>query len=66
MSNLFRTRYRIITDNCAGFEVQYKYPWWPFWIQTGNNGYPVNTHKTLEQAKKFIVQVKSRGVVYYE
>ena len=65
MSNLFKKRYRIVTDSYAGYEVQYKYPWWPFWIQAPSRGHATNTHITLERAKVFLAEFKNGGV-YYE
>lgn len=44
-----KKRYRIVRDGFAGFEVQHKYPFWPFWVQTGFS----NTHLTVEQAEEF-------------
>ncbi len=67
MMNLFKKRYRIITDTYSGYEVQYKYPLWPFWIQAPSNNHCTNTHSTLEKAKVFLAEYKNKkGVVYYE
>ena len=66
MINLFKTRYRIVTDSYSGYEVQYKYPWWPFWIQASRRGYRTNTHPSLEKAKVFLAEFKNKGVVYHE
>jgi hypothetical protein len=49
-------RYRIVRDNCHGYEVQFKRRWWPFWLQCGtdgNGGRGMNSHQTIEQAEKF-------------
>lgn len=43
-------KFRIIKDSYAGFEVQAKRWWFPFWIQCDGT----NTHLTLERAKEFI------------
>lgn len=46
-------KYRIVTDAHAGFEVQYR-PWWsPFWLQCSRSGsgWGTNTHFTVEQAR---------------
>lgn len=44
--NFFKTKYRIVSDNFAGFEAQFKVWWFPFWIQC----FGVNTRATLESA----------------
>lgn len=41
-------KYRIVTDNYAGFEVQSWRWWWPFWIQG-----TTNTHVTVEDAEAY-------------
>jgi hypothetical protein len=53
-------KWRIVRDNYAGYEVQCRRLWFPFWIQVR-----VNTHRTLEGAKDFLRASKG-GVVYYE
>tara|TARA_R110000782_G_scaffold183383_1_gene273637 strand:- start:401 stop:604 length:204 start_codon:yes stop_codon:yes gene_type:complete len=30
---MFKRKYRIVTDQCDGYEVQYKYMLFPFWIK---------------------------------
>ena len=46
--------YRIVSDRWAGFEVQARRWWFPFWLQCrGQNGHHVNTHKTIEDAEAF-------------
>lgn len=59
---LFRTRYRICRDDYAGYEVQYKLWWWPFWMGC----YGINTWPTLEDAKIALQQHKRSGNVVYE
>lgn len=49
-------KYRIVTDNFAGYEVQCKRWWWPFWIQCGYT----NTHRTIEAAN-FYAQEHAAG-----
>ena len=47
-------RYRIVRDNCLGYEVQFKRRWWPFWLQCdwfGGRGF--NSRPTVELAQKF-------------
>ena len=49
-----KPRYRIVTDSYAGFEVQIR-PWWyPFYTQCSEKEHCVNTHLTIESATEFI------------
>lgn len=51
-----KKRYRIVADTYCGYEVQYKLPWWPFWLQCGSDGgWGTNTHGSLEKAEAFAV-----------
>ena len=50
MKEMFKSKYRIVTDNYDGFECQHKRWWFPFWIQINYS----NTHRTLEKARNFI------------
>jgi hypothetical protein len=62
MKRFFRTRYRIVNDAYAGYQVDYK-PWWsPFWIQAGFT----NTHSSLERAEDFMNRHKNKVVKYYD
>lgn len=47
--NLFRTKYRIVRDTYAGYQVDVKKWWFPFWHQKGFT----NTRPTLEKAREF-------------
>ena len=49
MKNMFRTRYRICKDNYAGYEVQYRLWWLPYYIAPESN-----TFARLEDAERFI------------
>jgi hypothetical protein len=49
-------KYRIVTDSHSGYEVQYRYKWWPFWIQHGYT----NTHSSIESALRYIEEAKMR------
>lgn len=60
---MFKTKWRIVRDAYLGYEVQFRYWWWPWWIQASKGAYSTNTHATLESAKKFLI-AKSQGVVY--
>ena len=57
----FKTRYRVVPDNYAGYEVQIKRWWLPIWMQL----YFINTHMPLESAKKMI-EAHRAGVIYEE
>ena len=47
---MFKTRYRIVTDEYSGYEAQYR-PWWsPVWIQMNFT----NTHPSIEKAEAYI------------
>lgn len=41
------TEYRIVRDRYAGFEVQSRRWWWPFWVQGRTN-----THSSVENAEE--------------
>jgi hypothetical protein len=56
------SRYRVVRDNFAGYEVQ-KWRWWfPVWMECGW----CNTHVSVEKAKAFIEWHKSNNVVWRE
>lgn len=62
----FTPKYRIVRDNYAGYEVQKKVWYWPFWFQVNRRGSTgANTHSTIEQAKEFIELLK-QPIIYYE
>jgi hypothetical protein len=50
---MFETRYRIVRDHFAGYEVQFRYWWMPFYLQG-----KVNTHPSLEKAKEYVKNSK--------
>ncbi len=51
-----RAEYRIVADNWAGFEVQWRRWWWPFWEM------PVcNTHASIEAAERWARHFASNG-----
>lgn len=64
----FRNKYRIITDNFLGYQVDIKYWWLPlFWIECHDSFSICNTHRTIEDAMKFIEKHKySRRKVVYQ
>lgn len=43
-----KNKYRIVRDNYAGYEVQIKRWWFPFWIQVD-----FNTHYSIECAESY-------------
>jgi hypothetical protein len=57
-------QYRIVTDKWAGFEVQFRTFWNPFWRMPN-----VNTSRTLQEAEELAQRIESRyctkGVVKY-
>jgi hypothetical protein len=55
-----KNRYRIVTDDYAGYEVQVWRCWWPFWWQAGF----ANTFLTVEDAEAFAIR-HAKGVVKY-
>lgn len=58
--SFFKTRYRIMPDNYAGYEVQYRKWWLPFWFQHGF----CNTHLSIERAKSYIDMLIDKGIEY--
>ena len=59
--SLFRTRYRIVRDGYAGYEVQWRGWWNPFWVTR------LNTWCTQAQAIEYLKSRKYSGgreVVY--
>lgn len=52
----FAPAYRIITDDYAGYEVQIKRWWSPFFIQIG-----INTHSSVTHCQQFIEAHKRNG-----
>ena len=61
MAEQFRTRYRIVTDRYAGFEVQQRLWWLPWWHQP-----QTNTHCSIEQAHAFIAKMQAKQQVAWE
>ena len=52
--SMFRTRYRIVRDAYAGYEVQFRYWWMPFYMQAGYT----NTHFSMDGAKRYLERIK--------
>lgn len=55
---MFKNKYRIVTDEYAGYEVQIKRWWFPFYRMVG-----VNTFNSIERATKFAKTHSKRHVV---
>ena len=50
-----KKKYRIVSDNYSGFEVQKKIWWFPFWLQiSGSYGANANTSRTILIAEELI------------
>lgn len=52
--------YRIVRDTWAGYEVQIRRWWWPFWMQAGFS----NTHGSLEAAERWAA-AHAQGEIKY-
>lgn len=50
--------YRIVRDHYAGYEVQVRRWWWPFWVQAGF----CNTHSSVERAEEW-AKAHASGVI---
>lgn len=58
---MFKTKYRIVTDEYSGFEVQSWRWYFPIWLQCHTSSCePINTHSSLEKAKLFIENKKRK------
>lgn len=56
--NLFETKYRICTDAYAGYEVQHKYWFWPFWLASGQHSTLTNTFSSLDKAEEYALVLR--------
>jgi hypothetical protein len=72
MCSFFKNCYRIVDDNHAGFEVQVKKWFWPFYVQKKKYGC-INTFSSIERAKDWIkegcpkeIELKYGKVVYWQ
>jgi hypothetical protein len=52
--------YRIVHDSYAGYEVQWRYSWMPFWVQADTS----NTFQSVERAEEF-AKKHAGGVVKF-
>lgn len=53
----FKTRYKIVRDSYAGYEVLCKLWFLPFWKQLGGT----NTYRSYERALEYIKEVSGKG-----
>ena len=59
-----KRQYRIVTDSFAGFEVQKRLWYYPFWFEIKDqNGFIANTHCSIEEAEELIKIDKNNGKV---
>jgi hypothetical protein len=56
-----RNSYRIMRDSYAGYEVQFKPRFWPFWMQC----FGCNTHRSIESAKAAAIRHANKDVYEY-
>jgi hypothetical protein len=66
MKKIFRTRWRVVSDNCLGFEVQHRWWWFPIWLQTSGKFPGINSHGALDEALRFIKDRQAGKVVWTE
>jgi len=59
---MFKTRYRVVIDYCAGYEAQFRRWWMPVWMPINYR----NTSSSVEKAKAIIEGHKRGYVVYFE
>jgi len=52
----FNSKYRIVTDKYAGYEVQVKKWWLPFWMET----FPIDSFRSVERAEQHIEDIKNK------
>lgn len=61
LKKIFKNRYRIVTDEYLGYEVQTKKWWFIGWYQCWNNGNMTNTFRRVEDAEDFVENRKTKG-----
>ena len=59
-------KYRIVADEWAGYEIQKKRWWYPFWRQIGYGGLCTNTFSTYDIALEVLKKHKEGIKLYYE
>lgn len=56
-----KTKYRIVTDKSAGFQLQEMVWWWPFWDECHwADGRYGNTNYSIEDAEALAKQLEDR------
>lgn len=55
---MFKNKYRIVTDEFLGYEVQTKKWWFPIWLSVG-----INTFPSVESAEERIKKIKNKNKV---
>ena len=58
-----KRQYRIVTDSYAGFEVQKRLWYYPFWFEINDKNSFTNTHSSIEKAEELIKIDKNKGKV---
>lgn len=54
VNNFFSNKFRIVSDNYNGYEVQIKKWWFPFYVQCWEDGYHTNTFSSIDEAKEWV------------
>ena len=63
-----KNKHRVVTDKYAGYEVQIKRWWFPFWIKKGGDFLGLYTFISIQEAKEFIdrgCKVKEKEIIYH-
>jgi len=65
MKNIFKTKYRIVRHAYAGYYIQHKDWWFPFWVDYYDG---IISFSTVEEARECIDTIKYAGQVveYYQ
>ena len=56
-------KYRIVSDNYLGYEVQCWRIWMPFWLQCRGPSGPANTHPSIGKAREYARRHSEQGRV---
>lgn len=59
-------KYRIVRDSYAGYEVQFKTWWWPFWHQAPGIPWHASSFFSFTDAKQFAESGGDRTIVQGE
>lgn len=55
-----KRKWRVVKDAHLGYEVQWRYLWWPFWTEHNF----CNTFTSVEDAKAYIKRNADRTIFY--